>query len=141
MTVKVCGCHSYLDIFLYADLVGKHYADGARGPEAYDCLGLAIEIQRRRGFTVPDFISSEAELHAQLASGGFLDGCEKLEAAEYGCVALIRNSNRTHHLGTMITKHRMIHTTAHTGGAVIESILGPLWNRRILGFYALGRPA
>jgi cell wall-associated NlpC family hydrolase len=140
MTLKVCGCHDYLELFTYADLVGKPYSEGARGPEAYDCLGLAIEIQRRRGFIVPDFLSSEAELHAQLAGGGFLAGCERLEAAEYGCVALILNSNLTHHLGTMIAKHRMIHTTAQTRGAVIESILGPLWQRRIVGFYALGKP-
>jgi cell wall-associated NlpC family hydrolase len=140
MTVKACGCHSYLDIFVYADLVGKPWSEGARGPEAYDCLGLAIEIQRRRGFTVPDFLSSEAELHRQLAGGGFLAGCKKLEAAEYGCVVLFRTGIHEHHLGTMIARHRMIHTTAQTRGAVIEPILGPLWERRILGFYAMGMP-
>jgi cell wall-associated NlpC family hydrolase len=128
---------SFAPLFLYADLVGKPWSKGARGPEAYDCLGLAIEIQRRRGFTVPDFLSTEAELHRQLAGGGFLAGCKKLEAPEYGCVVLLRTGVYEHHLGTMIAGHRMIHTTAQTRGAVTESILGPLWQRRILGFYDL----
>jgi cell wall-associated NlpC family hydrolase len=125
-------------LFPYADLVGKPFEEGGRGPEAYDCIGLAIELQRRRGLTVPAFLSSEAELHRQLATGGFLDGCKKLEAAEYGCVVLFRTGIHQHHLGTMIARYRMIHTTAQTRGAVIESILGPLWERRILGFYAIG---
>lgn len=125
---------------LYSDLVGKPWSAGARGPEAYDCLGLAIEIQRRRGITGPRFLSCEAELHRQAAAGGYLADLFRMDAAEPGCVVLLLNSENQHHLGTMISPYLMIHTTAQTRGAVIESILGPLWNRRVLGFYKVGEP-
>jgi cell wall-associated NlpC family hydrolase len=57
---------------LYADLLGKPFADGGRGPDSFDCVGLAIEVQRRRGLDIPDFVSSQAELHRQMAAGGLL---------------------------------------------------------------------
>jgi cell wall-associated NlpC family hydrolase len=122
---------------LFFDLIGTPYVACGRGPAGYDCVGLAIELQRRMGRSVPDFISSEAELHRELAAGGFLYGCSRLEHAEAGCVALFRVGVNEHHLGTMIDAFRMLHTQAQTGGAVIETILGPLWGRRLLGYYAL----
>jgi cell wall-associated NlpC family hydrolase len=128
------------DVFQILDLLGKPWSAGARGPEAYDCLGLAIEIQRRRGITGPKFLSCEGELHRQLATGGFLSDCEKLEAAEYGSVVLFKVGPYEHHLGTMVARYRMIHTTAQTRGVVVESILGPLWAHRIVGFYKIGEP-
>ena len=41
----------------YLDLLGVPFERGARGPEAYDCYGLAIEMFRRAGVVVPDFTS------------------------------------------------------------------------------------
>jgi len=129
-----------LESYLFVDLIGKPWRKCARGPDAYDCLGLVLEIQRRRGVEVPNFLSCEGELHRQLAGGGFLAGCKKLEAAEPGCVALIKMGHE-HHLGVMLDSYRMIHTTEQTRGAVIERILGPLWNRRITGYYRVSEPS
>jgi cell wall-associated NlpC family hydrolase len=126
---------------LYADLVGKPFVEGGRGPYGYDCVGLATVIQRRRGFDVPDFLSSEAELHRQIAAGGFIADCKRMGEPEPGCVALIKMGAQEHHLGVMVSRYRMIHTTAQTKGVVIESILGPLWMRRILGFFVIEVPA
>ena len=36
------------------DLLGKPYKAHARGPEAYDCYGLVIEVEKRLGHTMPD---------------------------------------------------------------------------------------
>jgi cell wall-associated NlpC family hydrolase len=126
-----------LSFSLYGDLLGKPWREDARGPDAYDCLGLAIEVQRRRGLAVPDFISSEAELHRQMAAGGFLAGCTKLEAAEAGAVALLKTGVNRHHLGIMLDRYRILHTAEGTKGVVVERILGPLWERRVFGFYLL----
>jgi hypothetical protein len=41
------------------DLVGKPYAHGARGPDAYDCWGLCVEVYRRRGIDLPDYAVRE----------------------------------------------------------------------------------
>jgi cell wall-associated NlpC family hydrolase len=125
---------------LYADLLGKPFADGARGPDAFDCVGLAIEVQRRRGLDVPNFVSDPAELHRQTAAGGFLDGCTRLNQAEAGCVALIRMGLNEHHLGVMVDAYKVLHTTAQTKGVVVERILSHLWQRRIVGFYKLETP-
>lgn len=127
-----------LSYSLYGDLLGKPWQEDARGPDAYDCLGLTIEVQRRRGLAVPDFVSSEAELHRQLAGGGFLADCIKLDAAEPGCVALVKMGVNEHHLGIMIDRFRILHTTKQTKGVVRERVLGPLWARCIVGFYVVG---
>lgn len=124
-----------LSFLIWGDLLGKPWKEDARGPDAYDCVGLAIEIQRRRGLTVLDFISSEAELHHQLAEGGFLAGCEKLDVAEPGCVALIRMGPHKFHLGTMLDRYRMLHARCETCGVVVERMLGSAWERRVMGFY------
>jgi cell wall-associated NlpC family hydrolase len=130
-----------LENYLFVDLIGKQWRACARGPDAYDCLGLVLEIQRRRGVTVPNFLSCEGELHRQLAGGGYLAGCTKLEAPEPGCVALFKVGPHEHHMGVMLNGYRMIHSTSQTYGAVIESVLGPLWNRKIVGYYRIGKPA
>jgi cell wall-associated NlpC family hydrolase len=122
---------------LYADLLGKPFVDGGRGPDAYDCVGLAIEVQRRRGLTVPDFVSSQAELHRQLAAGGLLHNCIKVQLPVPGCVALIRMGLNERHLGVMVDAYKVLHTTAQTKGVVVERILSHLWQRRIVGFYKL----
>lgn len=41
-------------MFNYLDLLGKRFEYGGRGPEAYDCLGLAIECCRRVGKELMD---------------------------------------------------------------------------------------
>jgi len=44
-----------LDIESVQDLIGKPYQRGARGPDAYDCWGLCVEVYRRGGIDLPDF--------------------------------------------------------------------------------------
>jgi len=121
---------------LYSDLIGKPFAEGARGPEAYDCVGLAIALQRRMGRDVPDFASTLDELHQNYAEGGGLLGpaiCIPRPVA--GCVVLLRMLADERHLGVMLDEFRMIHTSRETGGVVIERILAGPWQRRVLGYY------
>jgi hypothetical protein len=122
---------------IYADLLGKPYEADARGPEAYDCLGLALVIARRLGKQVPDFVSSEETLHAQLGTGGTtLADCPQIARPEPGCVALLRISPSEHHLAFMVDEFRMIHTLRDVGCA-IERINSNLWHRKVIGFYRL----
>lgn len=41
----------------YADLLALPFERGARGPDKYDCYGLAKEMFRRDGVELPDFAS------------------------------------------------------------------------------------
>lgn len=131
-----------LSRYIYADLIGKPFQDDGRGPDVYDCLGLAIEVQRRLGITVPDFLSSEAELHRQIAAGGFLADCEKLAVAEPGCVVLMRSlgGRANRHLGVMVDRFRMVHASEPAHTVVLERLSSSRWATHILGFYKIGEP-
>jgi NlpC/P60 family len=122
---------------VFTDLLGKPFAEGARGPEAFDCVGIALEVARRLGKQLPDYLSSEAELHAQLSGdGSTLADCPQIARPEPGCLVLFRMSSSEHHIGTMIDPYRMIHTLPCTG-CVIERINSNLWQRKVIGFYRL----
>ena len=124
---------------LYGDLIGAPFAKDGRGPAAYDCLGLGIEIMRRRGFTLPAYISDQAELHRQLASGGeMLAGMQRVLQPEGGEVALF--SGAPCHIGIMINPWHMIHIEAGTS-CVVERVASPLWRRRLRGYYVIAERA
>ena len=124
---------------LYADLIGKPFQEGGRGPSAYDCVGLCMEFQRRRGLVLPAYLSDEAELHRQLAAGGVLDDCHRLAAPEPGCVALLRNFEGGRHLACMVDLYRMLHVSRDV--ATCTEILGrSIWRTRVVGFYRMERP-
>ena len=123
---------------LFADLIGKPFVDGGRGPANYDCVGLVLEVAKRLGKTLPAYLSNEAEFHAQIAADGeTLADLPRVAAATAGDVVLLRTGPAKHHVGVMIDRWRMIH--AYEGiGVLVERINSPLWLRRILGFYSLG---
>jgi hypothetical protein len=124
---------------LYADLIGKPYALSARGPEAYDCLGLAMEMGKRLGLIVPRFLSCEGELHRQLAAGGeMLASLRAAESPEAGCVALMENTPSEHHLGIMLDRWWMLHSM-EASGCLRERIGAPFFKHRIIGFYRIPR--
>jgi cell wall-associated NlpC family hydrolase len=119
---------------IYADLVGKPFVEGGRGPYGYDCLGLALELQRRQGRPVDDYASTMDEF-TRAYSGGVFGPCMRLEAAEAGCVVLLRTGINRRHVGTMLDNFTMLHTMEDLKRSAIERILAPEWTRRIIGFY------
>jgi cell wall-associated NlpC family hydrolase len=122
---------------LFTDLLGKPFTEKGRGNPGYDCLGLTIEVARRLGRQLPDYVSSEDELHAQLGAGAStLGDLEQIPRPEPGCVVLLRMRPDQHHLAVMVDQYRMIHTSRQTG-CVIERVLSPLWARKVIGYYRL----
>jgi cell wall-associated NlpC family hydrolase len=122
---------------VFSDLLGKPFSAGARGPSSYDCVGIVLTIAARLGKQVPDYASSEAELHSQLSvAGSELADCPQVKTPAPGCVVLFQITPGQHHMGIMVDAYRMIHC-ADPAGVVIESIMSPLWKRRVLGFYTL----
>lgn len=127
----------------YADLVGKPFVAGARGPEAYDCLGLATEITRRRGVDVPRYESTAEEFERSVGDG-VLGPCTRIDRARAGCVVLLRSVGGpvSRHIGVMIDPYRMIHASEDAGQVVVEVLARSVWAKRILGFYFVeGAPA
>jgi cell wall-associated NlpC family hydrolase len=116
----------------YADLIGKPFAHGGRGPAAYDCYGLVTEVQRRLGRKVPDYAYDHT--HQQIAyciehAIPFWTPC----AAEPGAVAAIRVGRYVCHVGTVLPNGKLIHAWESSGGVCIERLQE--WERRIVGYY------
>ena len=122
---------------LYSDLLGKPFVADARGPSAYDCVGLAMEMLRRRGARLPAYLSHPEELHRQLADGGALDQAHRLDGPEAGCVVLMRSYGGVaeRHIGVMLDPYWMLHASESAKGVVREALAYSLWGRRVLGFY------
>ena len=121
----------------YDDLIGKPYQDGGRGPDAYDCWGLAIEIHRRFGIDLPDFdISAKAceQIHNKIIDQSYLNSWQEIEAPKMPCLILFKAHPRfVQHVGTFIGYGRFLHIREY--GVAIERVLSPLWNKRIRGFW------
>lgn len=130
-----------LPLSLYLGLLGAAYEKGARGPFAFDCLGLAMEVARRLGKKVPNYVSDEAELHRQLGEGAAtLADMPQIPLPVPGCIALFRVTPTQHHLGVMIDPYRMLHAFERTG-VVIERVHSPQWKRKLIGYYSLDEGA
>lgn len=130
-----------VDPKLWMDLLGKPFAKSGRGPASYDCLGLTMEMARRLGKQVPDYVSDESVLHAQLAEGGAkLADLPQIPKPVPGCVVLIQMRPDQHHLAFMVDEYRMIHASEKVG-CVVERVISPLWQRKVLGYYDLAAAA
>jgi len=42
-----------------ADMIGKRYEDFGRGPDAYDCVGVVLEVLRRAGKNPVDWVLAD----------------------------------------------------------------------------------
>jgi len=51
------------------DLIGKRYKNGGRGPAEYDCWGVVLEVFKRNGITLKDYIidATDTETIAETA--------------------------------------------------------------------------
>lgn len=76
------------------DLLGKPYKAHARGPAAYDCYGLVIEVEKRLGHTMPDLYtklsnSNEWELDPHNVDySSEMTGMKKTDKPSFGDVLL-----------------------------------------------------
>lgn len=130
-------CPPALPLSLYQDLLGKPFAEDGRGPASYDCVGLVLELASRRGKTLPSFLSTEAEFHAQLGAGAStLADLPHIAVPVAGCIVLLRMSVAEHHVGMMVDTYRMIHVMKGINVS-IERVLSPLWQRKVMGYYSL----
>lgn len=127
-----------LPVHLYLDLIGTPFVPDARGPSAYDCVGLVIEVLARMGCGLPAYLSDTASLHRALADGGPLSSGHRLEIAEPGCVALLRSPNEAgRHLGIMLDRIHLLHASEDIAAVVTESLAHSSWGRRVVGFYSV----
>ena len=118
----------------YRDLLGvKFKVHGRSIEEGFDCYGLAIEVLRRNGITMPDVFYKDLNnrdiVHDELHS---IIPHKRIEKPENCCIIEIAVNNEPVHIAVYIGNGMMIHTTYDTG-VVIEPLVR--YKKRILGYY------
>ncbi len=128
------------------DLIGKKFERGARGPETYDCHGLAIEVFKRFNIYFPDIdiaglaakeatemLNQEIDKHINV-----LKDWEEIQKPEVPCLIILKGHFQfANHLGIYLGAGKFIHATENKyGGTVcVNRLNDPLWRRRIAGYY------
>lgn len=121
----------------FADLIGKAYTDGGRGPDAFDCFGLFAELCRRRGLALPpepNPLALEDKARAIQAAIGRGDWL-RMDAPEPGCAVVFRVIPPfVTHIGMVLDGGRFIHIRKGANVA-IERLADLRWAQRIAGYY------
>jgi len=124
-----------VDFAEYADLMGLPFERGGRGPDVYDCYGVAKEMFTRFGISVPDF-----------ESPGTLEEIESLVATQSArwrrvpamtprSLVTFRVDTYGAHVGIMLHGSRFLHTTDGTGVTTDRIGRG---DYNPIGFYTYG---
>jgi len=117
------------------DLIGKPYAIHGRGPDAYDCYGLAIEVCRRFGKKLDDSfydeVSAETEKRLIDDTKASLKAV-RLAGPEAGAVVEFLIAGKPRHIGVCLGDGTFIHATEKLGVRTSELAA---WSKRIEGFY------
>jgi cell wall-associated NlpC family hydrolase len=103
-------------------LLGKHYRNGAKGPDTFDCSGFVYYVYGRFKVAVP--VST-----AGLNRAGREISRDDMAA---GDLAIFRIS-RDYHVGIMINRLEFVHASASRGVA-IDSIDATYWKRNLSHF-------
>ena len=95
------------------DLIGRPYVRGARGPDAFDCWGLVVELARRAGRDLPDWAADGlTRPQARALMRGEASACTVLLAAPTdGAIAF---SERAAHCGYCLAG-RVVHAMRGAG--------------------------
>lgn len=115
------------------DLIGTPFCYGARGPHAFDCYGLVMEMARRNGHCLPDFGVASQQAMISAMMGASLPQWQPVDPGP-GAVVLIRVGRWASHCAYQIDDHRMIHAWERAHGVSLIRI--DEWQQRIVGFYA-----
>ena len=111
------------------DLVGKPFLHCGRGPDAYDCFGLVLEVLRRvgiawdwplaRAFEQDDIETLNDIIVAAVNSGPW----ELVEGAPIAAVDvfIMGTDGRWSHVAPMVTDKHCLHITKTSTGAHLTS--------------------
>jgi len=125
--------------FQINDLIGKPFKDKARGPDAYDCYGLVLEVFRRQGIEIPDygvgFVTEQTALIDKKVQEVWKDWDQIKKPIPGGLIILaFPFPGWASHFGVMVNGEKFINTRIKTG-VVIDRITSPAWKKRVLSFH------
>ena len=102
--------------------LGKHYRNGAKGPDAFDCSGFVYYVYGRFNVILP--LST-----AGLNKTGYVISRDDVAAAD---LAIFRISG-DYHVGIMINRLEFVHASK-SRGVVVDSVDAPYWRRNFSDF-------
>lgn len=121
-------------------LIGRPFAHRGRGPEAFDCWGLVMEVYRQTfGIELPDYAADGSRTH-RAAAAALVDGergawIELSPSAERpGDVILLRRFGRPLHLGLVMGRRRFLHCD-EPAGVTCQDYGSMAWRNQVLGCY------
>lgn len=130
-----------------ARLHGKPYAARARGPDAFDCMGVIEWVQVQLQRPVRDYSVCYAE--SIIGDGAAIDALlraeahawEAVEAGDVGDVLVCGSGRKAHHVAVLCGDGHAVHCTK-SGGVQVLPIVG---RRRVSRFddiriYGVARP-
>lgn len=127
---------------LVADLVGTPFVDRGRDPATgLDCWGLVMEVQRRLGRAIPDYLSSafdpretDARMHEATGPGGDWLMVPIPHPGDVVCMNLEKAMPElVQHFGVYLGRHRFIHVLEGRN-CEISTLHDLAWNKRMRGF-------
>ncbi len=122
----------------YTNLIGKGWKQHGKGPEFYDCYHLVKEIQRRRGFFLPEIDTPESiEMRLQMFKKLCSKFAESIDKPEPFCVVVFDGGRFTRlHIGVVLEDCRsFIHSAAYIKRIRIDKLDSVLWKKRVFGYF------
>lgn len=119
------------------DLIGKPYKDEGRGPDSYDCYGLAIEVFRRCGIELPDYKIKPEQVEIIDEVIQIHSGWEPVEpkCLPVPCLITLKfNSTCSNHVGTYIGNGKFLHIAKNIC-VHCSDINSPAWRNNITGYW------
>lgn len=128
-------------------LIGRPFADRARGPDAFDCMGLIEFVAAALGRPTRSYAAAyNASIYGDAASIDALIAAEQSAWApgdgSVGDVLIMGSARRAHHVGVLCGAGHVLHVGV-AEGVKCELIVGRRRVRRAAGYaiYGLARPA
>ncbi len=112
--------------------IGHPYEALGRGPDAFDCLGLFMAVQRAEFGRRLDYGLVEVGPAEEAARARHIGGWRRVQVARSGDAVLTRRG-RGWHVGVALDNRLMLHCTEPA--SVIEPFRAPKWGKRLEGVY------
>ena len=122
---------------IYVDLLSIPFKKGGRDAAGMDCWGLCLEVARRAGIDLPDYLSPDNPEEVGSLADAERACYVRLNRPEPFClVAFAGQGKYVDHLGMVLEDGRsFIHCSSTRGRVTIESLNHPVWSKILAGFY------
>jgi len=121
---------------LYRDLIGKKFKYDGRGPDTFDCYGLCIEIYKRLGRELPEFISARNPKGIDITVNENMGLFERLKKPEPFClVTLSVYKPYVSHIGVVLEDCTRFINIIQKRHVCIEYLNSERWKNRIDGYW------